>query len=184
MSSEQSRIVSDAKAWKAMSHPLRQDILRQLSRGPATSTTIGEALGENTGTTSYHLRVLADAGIIEEIRDRGGRRERWWRSIPADRRDPEDSSLTAADRSARDQWRAAQTPAEIQLFRRLLDERGQNGRWAGLSRSTGYYTLADLQTVFEGYMALLNAHGHSAEDAPPGARPMQLRMFFLPDEPV
>ena len=33
-------------------------------------------------------------------------------------------------------------------------------------------------------MALLGKYGHSAEDAPPGARPMQLRMFYIPDEPA
>ena len=60
------RVVGDAKRWKAMSHPLRREMLRHLGQhGPATSTTIAEALGENTGTTSYHLRVLADAGVID-----------------------------------------------------------------------------------------------------------------------
>jgi hypothetical protein len=34
------------------------------------------------------------------------------------------------------------------------------------------------------YIALLHKYGHTAEDAPPGARPMQLRMFYLPDEPA
>ena len=33
-------------------------------------------------------------------------------------------------------------------------------------------------------MALLNKYGHTAKDAPPGARPMQLRMFYIPDEPA
>ena len=62
-----------------MSHPLRREMLRHLGQhGPATSTTIAEALGENTGTTSYHLRVLAAAGIIEEVPERAHGRERWW----------------------------------------------------------------------------------------------------------
>ena len=33
------------------------------------------------------------------------------------------------------------------------------------------------------YIALLHKYGHSAQDAPPGARLMQLRMFYIPDEP-
>jgi hypothetical protein len=33
-------------------------------------------------------------------------------------------------------------------------------------------------------MALLFKYGHTAKDAPPGARPMQLRMFYIPDEPA
>jgi DNA-binding transcriptional ArsR family regulator len=48
-----------------------QEILGHLSEHEAaTSTTIAEALGENTGTTSYHLRVLADAGIVHAARTR------------------------------------------------------------------------------------------------------------------
>ena len=183
MSTGQPRqVVSEAKTWKAMSHPLRQEILRQLRRGPATSTTIAQAQGESTRTTSYHLRVLADAGLIEEVPGREGRRERWWRATPLDLRDPEHTSLSAEDRAALDQGRAAGAPGEIALFRRLLDEHAQHGRWAGASRATGFYTLGELKAVFEGYIALLNRYGHAAEDAPPGARLMQLRMFFLPDE--
>src|SRR5919197_2381487 len=50
-------ILDDPGRLKALSHPLRRQILRRLgSHGPATSTTIGEHLGANTGTTSYHLR--------------------------------------------------------------------------------------------------------------------------------
>jgi hypothetical protein len=38
------------------------------------------------------------------------------------------------------------------------------------------------QGQFDEYVALLHKHGHSAQDGPPGARPMQLRMFYIPDE--
>ena len=60
-------------------------------------------MGENTGTTSYHLRVLADAGIIEEVAERAHGRERWWRTIPVDLREPDYDSLSPADRSALDE---------------------------------------------------------------------------------
>ena len=40
------RVVGDASRWKAMSHPLRREMLRHLDEhGPATSTTLAEALG-------------------------------------------------------------------------------------------------------------------------------------------
>src|ERR1039457_1159726 len=49
-------VVGDAKRWKAMSHPLRREMLRHLGQhGPATSTTIAEALGENTDRKSTRL---------------------------------------------------------------------------------------------------------------------------------
>src|ERR1700733_13653906 len=90
------KVVGDAKRWKALSHPLRQDMLRHIAEhGPATSTTLAEALGENTGTTSYHLRVLADAGVIEEVPERASGRERWWRTFPVDHREPDYDTLGA-----------------------------------------------------------------------------------------
>lgn len=177
------RAAGDATTWQAMSHPLRQQILRQLRRGPATSTTIAAALGHNTGTTSYHLRVLARAGLIEEIRDCGSGRERWWRAASLDLRSPsDDGNLGHEDRAALEQWRAALAPEEIQLLRRLLAELGQHGRWAGASRASGYYTADDLEALHEEYITLLNKYRHDAEDAPPDARLIHLRMYFLPDE--
>ena len=89
------RVTGDARRWKALSHPLRQEILGHLGEHEAaTATTIAEALGENTGTTSYHLRVLADAGVIEEVAERAHGRERWWRTISADHREPDYDSLS------------------------------------------------------------------------------------------
>jgi DNA-binding transcriptional ArsR family regulator len=176
------RVVGDAKAWKAMSHPLRKEILQQLGHGPANSTVIAEALGQNTGTTSYHLRVLAAAGLIEEVPGRAKGRERWWRSVAIDRREPDYDSLDDRERRALDAWRAGQIPGEIRLFQRMLDEFRQHGSWAKAFRASGYVTLDGLEALFEGYGALLREHVHTAEDAPPGARPMQLRMFYLPDE--
>jgi DNA-binding transcriptional ArsR family regulator len=47
--------------------------------GPATSSTLATRLGENTGTISWHLRLLAEHGYLEEDPERGTKRERWWR---------------------------------------------------------------------------------------------------------
>jgi DNA-binding transcriptional ArsR family regulator len=179
------RVVGDAKRWKALSHPLRQEILRHLAgHGPATSTTLAEALGESTGTTSYHLRVLADAGVIEEAPGRGSGRERWWRSVPVDHREPDYGSLSAQDRAALDEWRAGQIPGELELVNRFIRDARRHGGWAKASRANAYFTAGELEALRDDYVALLHRYGHTAEDAPPGARPMQLRMFYIPDEPA
>jgi len=73
----------DARSLRGLAHPLRMRILEALELdGPATSTTLSARLGENTGTISWHLRLLAEHGYIEEEPDRGTKRERWWR-VPA-----------------------------------------------------------------------------------------------------
>ncbi len=63
----------------AMAHPLRLEILGLLAEGPATASMLGRRLGESSGSTSYHLRVLERAGAVVEDPELGTRRERWWR---------------------------------------------------------------------------------------------------------
>lgn len=185
MSLDQRRVTGDTARWKAMSHPLRREMLRQLDAGgPATSTTIAGALGENTGTTSYHLRILADAGVIEEVPERSRGRERWWRISTVDLREPDYDSLGPQERAALDEWRATQIPGELALVQRFIDEVRRHHGWAWASRADGYYTDEDLIALREEYMALLGKYGHTARDAPPGARCMQLRMFYIPEEPA
>jgi DNA-binding transcriptional ArsR family regulator len=71
----------DASGLKALAHPLRVRMLGTLRNdGPATATQLAQRLGESTGTTSWHLRRLAEHGFIEEDPDRGTKRDRWWRA--------------------------------------------------------------------------------------------------------
>jgi DNA-binding transcriptional ArsR family regulator len=177
-------VIGDAKRWKAMAHPLRREILRQLGEhGPATSTTLAEALGENTGTTSYHLRILAAAGAIEEVPEQANGRERWWRTFPVDLREPDYDSLNPAERAALDEWRAGQVPGELALVNRFIRDVRKHGGWARSSRADGYFTAEGLDALFNEYIALLSKYGYTAQDAPPDARLMQLRMFYIPEEP-
>ena len=84
----QERLEGEPKVWRALGHPLRNQMRELLAQqGPATSTSIAKALGLTTGTTSYHLRQLADAGLIQDDPDRPSGRERWWRAIRIDHRE-------------------------------------------------------------------------------------------------
>ncbi|GAA3058875.1 ArsR/SmtB family transcription factor [Actinokineospora globicatena] len=70
-----------AETLKVIAHPLRMRMLGVLrAHGPNTATGLAARLGESSGTTSWHLRQLADAGFIEQDTERGNRRERWWRA--------------------------------------------------------------------------------------------------------
>ncbi len=65
---------------QALAHPVRMRLLRLLREdGPSTATALGERIGQSSGVTSYHLRVLGEAGLVEEDSGRGNRRDRWWR---------------------------------------------------------------------------------------------------------
>ena len=79
--SAQSYVRLSPEQLTTLAHPLRHRILTALrAGGPATSTTVAERLGSNSGKTSYHLRVLADVGLVVEEPDRGNARDRWWRA--------------------------------------------------------------------------------------------------------
>lgn len=71
----------DSARLHVLAHPLRTQLVGLLRReGPATATTLAHRLGTNSGQTSYHLRQLAEVGLVEEDTARGNGRDRWWRA--------------------------------------------------------------------------------------------------------
>src|SRR6478736_7487779 len=71
-----------AAQLRGLAHPLRLQLLQVLrAEGPATASQLARRLGESSGATSYHLRALHRAGLVEEVEQRNAR-ERWWRRSP------------------------------------------------------------------------------------------------------
>jgi DNA-binding transcriptional ArsR family regulator len=68
----------DSRAIRVLAHPLRSRLLSALRlHGPANATALAERLDTNTGATSYHLRKLAEVGLVEET-DEGRGKQRFW----------------------------------------------------------------------------------------------------------
>jgi len=73
--------IRDPQVMRAMAHPARLAIMERLSDGAvATATECAEVCGLSPSATSYHLRALARAGLVEEAPSRGDGRERVWRA--------------------------------------------------------------------------------------------------------
>ncbi|GAB3803850.1 ArsR/SmtB family transcription factor [Micromonospora zhanjiangensis] len=71
----------DHRQVRILAHPLRMRVVGALRvRGPLTATALAELLDTNTGATSYHLRQLAEAGLVVEDPDLGTGRQRFWRA--------------------------------------------------------------------------------------------------------
>src|SRR5881275_404805 len=115
----------DAAHLRALAHPLRLQLLQILgAEGPATASLLARRLGESSGATSYHLRALHRAGMVEEAEQRNAR-ERWWQrspdrwaipnSVPEDASAAERAELQAAH-SQIESIRMWGTAAEIQAF--------------------------------------------------------------------
>jgi len=84
--SQQDRHVTDPADLKAVAHPLRVRMLAELRRhGPATATELARRLATETGSTSYHLRILAKHGFVAEAaagpEGRRHPRERRWEAV-------------------------------------------------------------------------------------------------------
>ncbi len=74
-------VVLTPKTLRGVVHPIRLQLLEVLQTdGPATATGLAGRVRQSSGVTSYHLRVLAEHGLIVEDVERGTGRDRWWRA--------------------------------------------------------------------------------------------------------
>ena len=169
-------------AMKALSSPLRREILGHLARhGPATSTTLAKALGESTGTTSYHLRMLADTGFVTELRERAKGRERWWDAVQADRRMPARDDLTAAGQTLAEQLGDDRLAEDLRLLATFAHDRDEDADWQQGSRAHRFMTKAQLAEFHAAYLDLVHRFGSDRDTAPADARMVLLRWVGFPD---
>jgi DNA-binding transcriptional ArsR family regulator len=77
------RTVTEAKALSAMAHPFRSRMMDALKvDGPSTASALAARTGQAVGSASHHLKVLHEAGLVEEAPELAkDRRERWWRLV-------------------------------------------------------------------------------------------------------
>ncbi|ROQ69666.1 ArsR family transcriptional regulator [Streptomyces sp. 840.1] len=124
MASNESRRVSDLGTLKAFGHPLRMKLYRALYiTRQATASQLAEQVDEQVSLVSYHLRKLADHGLIEAAEGPGrDGRERWWQPASKGLRfhdeDFSDAPEKAATHTAVSRLSFDQ---HIELYRRFLD---------------------------------------------------------------
>lgn len=169
-------------AMRALASPLRREILSHLANhGPATSTTLAKAMGQNTGTTSYHLRMLSDTGFVTELRDRAKGRERWWDVVKGDRRMPPREELTESEQDLAEQLGDDRLAEDLRLLSAFARDRDEDGDWQQGSRASTFMTKAQLKEFHEEYLKLVHRFGSDRDDAPDDARMVLLRWVGFPD---
>lgn len=102
MAEDQPDLISDARALRALAHPLRWRLVNLLSVEPTlTATRCAELTGESVASCSYHLNTLARYRFVEPA-DGGTGREKPWRLVsleqswPADGEGMDDEGAIAA----------------------------------------------------------------------------------------
>ncbi|MBL1084780.1 helix-turn-helix domain-containing protein [Streptomyces actinomycinicus] len=173
MPSEENRRITDVGTLKALAHPLRADLYRLLClEGVATASQLAEHVDEAVSLVSYHLRKLAQHGLIEEAQPQtGDARERWWQ--------PASDGVSIRDADFRGEpGKAAAHLAATRLFHdqrarhysRYLDERPTwSAEWNAAvmdNESWMRLTPAELTALKEELVALLRRYdeqGRAAE---------------------
>ncbi|MGA5304980.1 winged helix-turn-helix domain-containing protein [Nucisporomicrobium flavum] len=139
--------IKDAAVLKAVAHPVRRRLLDVLRvDGPAMPSVLARVTGQAVANVSHHLRVLAEAGLIEEAPELArNRKEHWWR-MP-DRSiswNVADFTGDAADLAAADAAEALGLQRQVELTASWLGSpASRDGEWVDSAFSTdGFLRLS------------------------------------------
>ncbi|MFI6295035.1 winged helix-turn-helix domain-containing protein [Nonomuraea sp. NPDC050790] len=157
---------------KSFAHPLRLRLYELLEEhGPSTATQLSGHVGENTGSTSYHLRELAKHGMIEVAEGMGRGKEKYWRVTPGGfgYGSPDDASDSEALGAIQVLLRDLVRQRGAELERWLAEEADTPREWveaSGLARRSLRLTTEEsiamrdaVMEVIEPYRTLSDARG-------------------------
>ncbi len=136
--------ISDPRVVKALNHPLRVEILRAIEVERASPVELSRRLEAPLGVVSYHVRVLADLGLIKLVKRtprRGAVEHHYeakapvllddnvWKALPKAARRARNAPLLeqageAVDKAVRSGAFDAES-AHLSLSTASLDEKGQ-----------------------------------------------------------
>jgi predicted ArsR family transcriptional regulator len=168
--------LTDPRALRAYAHPTRMTLVGLLRReGPFTATRAAELTGESVASCSYHLRMLAKYGLVEEAPPGPGR-EKPWRAT-ADFTDWPGYSDDPAVASAAEALTGAVAENYFLRMTQAIEARGAlPRRWQEAERFTDaslYVTPDELTALGEQIDALLAGYADRITDPsrrPEGAR--------------
>ncbi|MGK5737392.1 ArsR/SmtB family transcription factor [Micromonospora sp. URMC 103] len=181
--------ISDPQVMRALAHPARLTIMEYLSSLPqgATATECAEIVGQSPSATSYHLRELAKAGLVEPAPTRGDARERIWRAVGSgwtvDAGRGAEPEARAAERALVEAWLAREMERSRDWLRRAPDEPAEWYDAARLSDSQLLLTAEELTELNEAMDRLIEPYRKRTRvDPPPGARTVSIHLKALPLE--
>jgi DNA-binding transcriptional ArsR family regulator len=180
--------LSDPKAMRALAHPARLAILSKLGvGGAATATELAEVAGVSPSAASYHLRMLAKYGFVQDAPPRGDGRERLWRAVdrplgvgmlPDDQPEAREAKgllIQALRRQADDEAERA-----LAVLDREPSEWREATRFSRVVLRVDAAELAWLNQEIEKLLEPYIARRRSQADAPEGARIAEAQVSLFP----
>lgn len=184
------RRITDPRALRALAHAGRLAILERLQvDGPATATECAEVAGLSPSACSYHLRLLARYGLVEEGQDAGRTdgRERVWRAATRSwQSDLDPESVPEAHAVDTALARVLVTSSDDKVLAWVDASASQPREWreaALLSNSTIVATAEELTDISEALLEVLSpylARVRPLEQAPEGARVVHAGLRLVP----
>ncbi|MFJ8532536.1 ArsR/SmtB family transcription factor [Streptomyces sp. NPDC093591] len=192
MASKEIRHITDLGTLKALAHPLRTKLYRLLFVAEAaTASQLAEQVDEAVSLVSYHLRKLAEHGLVEEAEPRSAdARERWWQ--------PASQGVSVRDKDFQDapEKVAAHLAASrlfqeqrSEMYRTYLDERAHWGpEWSAAAHDSELLLrltageLADLKKDLHDVLKRYDEQGRAREAAgeTEGRENVALHMYGFP----
>ena len=189
--------ITDPRAMRALSHPVRLRILATLqSGGPSTATVLAPVVGASPSVVSWHLRHLSSFGLVRDAtKSRTDGRQRWWEAVargfrfamPSDGADRESYELLAAQMFQQYEHVPRRWLRDVAPH---LDERWS--RLAGLANTRIVVTADELTAIDAAIDQVLApyvlrkglASSTGTDEAPPDARSVRIMRFTLPQGDV
>jgi predicted ArsR family transcriptional regulator len=179
--------LNDPQAMRAYAHRTRMALVGLLrTEGPVTATRAAELTGESVASCSYHLRMLAKYGVVEEVPGPG--RQKPWRAtaqftnVPRTSEDPAVQAASDEVRAFFAQWyfeevaRAQKTVNDLPPEWRDAEEFGDELLYLTPDELRGL--SADIEALINRYVGRNTA----PETRPAGAELVQvLRIAFRKD---
>ncbi|MFD6435262.1 ArsR/SmtB family transcription factor [Streptomyces venezuelae] len=173
MSRQERRRVTDVGTLKAFGHPLRLKLYGTLKiRRTATASQLADEVDEAVSLVSYHLRKLAEHGLIEEApaAQRGDGRERWWtpaqETLSFSSNDFEDTPEGAAALNATTRTLHEQHANLLQAWNEHRP--AWSPEWRTAADSSDFlarYTADELKALTEELHAVIRTHEQRAKAA-------------------
>ncbi|MBC9001880.1 ArsR/SmtB family transcription factor [Micromonospora aurantiaca (nom. illeg.)] len=183
---EERAVRIDHRQVRALAQPLRMRLIGALRvAGPSTATALAEMLGTNSGATSYHLRQLAEVGLVVEDPNLGTGRQRYWRAAH-DVTNWESSDFDDdPDSRAAIEWLEADY---VRFFaghaERWFSQRHQWGpAWRDAFGMGDFFMripVSRLEAIKEEVFALFERHRDETDPDDPDAETVQLYLAALP----
>jgi len=182
--SEESKLTSVA-ALRALGHPTRLRILGHLQlSGDATATECAAEVGESASSCSYHLRLLAQHGFVEQVPTDDGRERRWHstvHSVDFDAGAERDEEFQAASSLAR---AALLELSDTNVRDYLSAEHHFSPAWreaAAFLQTAVVASPAELVEITQRIQAVLAEYAPSARERKPrGARVVHVSVRAVP----